>query len=102
MHKLDETEVVHMVVEQSVLDRLTRIEGHLESMSQDLRDLKEGELPNCVRHDKRIESLETDLRSLREDQRWLRRQWTIAWMGIGGSFVVAALMWVATHLEVLG
>jgi len=90
--------------EQDIKDRLTRVEEALKHIVDKLDKLMDalqtGQMPNCVRHQDRMKNMEERLSTIEADQRWLRRQWIIVWMGIGASCAVAGLTWLVTHLGV--
>lgn len=80
---------------------LAVVEEQLKQLNNKVDLLLRGENANCIRHDSRIRSIEDQMSLLVEDQRWLRRQWTVAWIGIGSAVILGLITAGLTHMGVV-
>jgi hypothetical protein len=72
-----------------------------------LTSIATGQTATCITHKGDLTALallvatnRKDFDELKADQIWLRKQWTVAWMSIGGSVLLLLLGWALTHLGV--
>jgi hypothetical protein len=110
---------------RNIFDRLRKIETAHAQLNTDIalltkdflnevKDIRNlltsiatGQTATCITHKGDLAALalvvatnRKEFDELKADQQWLKKQWTVVWMSLGGSVLLLLLGWALTHLGV--
>jgi len=83
-------------------ERLVRVEEGVKHILEKLDGIVPGAMAKCVEHADRVRYLSERLDKNEREQEWLRRQWTITWMGIGASVAIILISYAFTKMGIIG